>query len=176
MVGGSCARRLARRSRSALIAALTVLLVQTLIVWNFSSLDSGEEQRGGGTRGGSSSSVREKRRDHSINSITGGRGGHGDYSKKHVMGAQQHQNQPSPGGRATVRHIQQPYGMKPGALLTLEEPPAVSGVVVPRRRLDVPPRYAEHVSHSPHTDRRLVRVVLRGGTLGAARLAYPLAD
>lgn len=35
-----CARRLARRSRSALLAAaLAVLLVQTLIVWNFSSLD-----------------------------------------------------------------------------------------------------------------------------------------
>uniref|UniRef100_A0A665T0B8 Xylosyltransferase 1 n=1 Tax=Echeneis naucrates TaxID=173247 RepID=A0A665T0B8_ECHNA len=55
MVGGSCARRLARRSRSALIAALTVLLVQTLIVWNFSSLDSGEDRENGG------SSVRGKR-------------------------------------------------------------------------------------------------------------------
>ncbi len=46
------ARKLARRSRSALIAALTVLLVQTLIVWNFSSLehrrrgkDNGREKR-----------------------------------------------------------------------------------------------------------------------------------
>uniref|UniRef100_A0AAY4AYL0 Xylosyltransferase 1 n=1 Tax=Denticeps clupeoides TaxID=299321 RepID=A0AAY4AYL0_9TELE len=44
MVGGVCARKLARRSRSALIAALTVLLIQTLIVWNFSSLDSGEDR------------------------------------------------------------------------------------------------------------------------------------
>uniref|UniRef100_A0A3Q3Q4T8 Xylosyltransferase 1 n=1 Tax=Monopterus albus TaxID=43700 RepID=A0A3Q3Q4T8_MONAL len=42
-------------SRSALIAALTVLLVQTLIVWNFSSLDSGEDRENGG------SSVRGKR-------------------------------------------------------------------------------------------------------------------
>ncbi|XP_076849804.1 xylosyltransferase 1 [Brachyhypopomus gauderio] len=48
MVGGPCARKLARRSRSALIAALTVLLVQTLIVWNFSTLDSGEDGRDGG--------------------------------------------------------------------------------------------------------------------------------
>ncbi|MGH0131956.1 UNVERIFIED_CONTAM: hypothetical protein FKN15_008616 [Acipenser sinensis] len=55
MVGGPCARRLARRSRSAVIAALTVLLVQTLIVWNFSSLDSGEDRENGG------SNSREKR-------------------------------------------------------------------------------------------------------------------
>ncbi|XP_065267607.1 xylosyltransferase 1 [Emys orbicularis] len=50
MVAAPCARRLARRSHSALIAALTVLLLQTLVVWNFSSLDSGEEQRAGGGR------------------------------------------------------------------------------------------------------------------------------
>ncbi|XP_061567677.1 xylosyltransferase 1-like [Cololabis saira] len=44
-----CARRLARRSRSALlVAALAVLLVQTIIVWNFSSLDSAGGD--GGTR------------------------------------------------------------------------------------------------------------------------------
>ncbi|RVE69968.1 hypothetical protein OJAV_G00083240 [Oryzias javanicus] len=50
-----CARRLARRPRSALLllAAVAVLLVQTLIVWNFSSLDSA------GGDGGSRS--REKR-------------------------------------------------------------------------------------------------------------------
>lgn len=48
MVAAPCARRLARRSRSALVAALTVLLLQTLLVWNFTSLDAGEEQRGGG--------------------------------------------------------------------------------------------------------------------------------
>ncbi|KAJ7305806.1 hypothetical protein JRQ81_010172 [Phrynocephalus forsythii] len=40
----SCARRLARRSHSALLLALTVLLLQTLIVWNFSSLDAGEAE------------------------------------------------------------------------------------------------------------------------------------
>uniref|UniRef100_A0A3Q3XDN2 Xylosyltransferase 1 n=1 Tax=Mola mola TaxID=94237 RepID=A0A3Q3XDN2_MOLML len=41
MNGNPCARKLARRSKSALlVAALAVLLVQTLIVWNFSSLDS----------------------------------------------------------------------------------------------------------------------------------------
>ncbi|KAJ8344950.1 hypothetical protein SKAU_G00291430 [Synaphobranchus kaupii] len=55
MVGGPCGRKLARRSRSTLIAALTVLLVQTLIVWNFSSLDTGEE------RGSVGSKAREKR-------------------------------------------------------------------------------------------------------------------
>uniref|UniRef100_A0A674D0Z6 Xylosyltransferase 1 n=1 Tax=Salmo trutta TaxID=8032 RepID=A0A674D0Z6_SALTR len=43
MVGNMCGRKLARRSKSALIVALTVLLVQTLIVWNFSTLDTGEE-------------------------------------------------------------------------------------------------------------------------------------
>uniref|UniRef100_A0A8C1JY59 Xylosyltransferase 1 n=1 Tax=Cyprinus carpio TaxID=7962 RepID=A0A8C1JY59_CYPCA len=48
MFGSLCARKLARRSRSALIAALTVLLVQTLIVWNFSSLDTGEDRKDNG--------------------------------------------------------------------------------------------------------------------------------
>lgn len=56
MSGNPCARRLARRSKSALlVAALAVLLLQTLIVWNFSSLDSA-----GGDRGARS---REKRAD-----------------------------------------------------------------------------------------------------------------
>lgn len=54
--GGPCARRLTRRSKSALLAAaLALLLLQTLIVWNFSSLDSA-----GGDRGARS---REKRAD-----------------------------------------------------------------------------------------------------------------
>ncbi|KAG8513485.1 Xylosyltransferase 1 [Galemys pyrenaicus] len=53
MVAAPCARRLARRSHSALLAALTVLLLQTLVVWNFSSLDSGAgERRGGAAAGG----------------------------------------------------------------------------------------------------------------------------
>ncbi|KAM6972774.1 xylosyltransferase 1 [Aplochiton taeniatus] len=93
MVGGSCARRLARRSRSALIAALTVLLVQTLIVWNFSSLDSGEERENG------VSSLREKRDRVSSNKDSS------EYFKRGVQ--QQHQ---PPQGKGTVRHIQQPDG------------------------------------------------------------------
>uniref|UniRef100_A0A667XVR7 Xylosyltransferase 1 n=1 Tax=Myripristis murdjan TaxID=586833 RepID=A0A667XVR7_9TELE len=83
MVGGLCARRLARRSRSALIAALTVLLVQTLIVWNFSSLDSGEDRENGG------SNVREKRDRVAGNKATGdgggGRGGGGGGRGREVM-------------------------------------------------------------------------------------------
>lgn len=96
MVGGSCARRLARRSRSALIAALTVLLVQTLIVWNFSSLDSGEERENGG---GGASNMREKR------DRVGGGGykGSSEYMKREV----QLQHHP-PQVKGTVRHIQQP--------------------------------------------------------------------
>ncbi|NP_001085934.1 xylosyltransferase I L homeolog [Xenopus laevis] len=58
MVTASIPRRLARRSRTAIVAALTVLLIQTLIVWNFSNLDIGDEQRAGGGGGGGS---REKR-------------------------------------------------------------------------------------------------------------------
>ncbi|CAG03321.1 unnamed protein product [Tetraodon nigroviridis] len=94
MVGGLCARRLARRSRSALIAALTVLLVQTLIVWNFSSLDSGEDGENGG-----SSSVREKRERGAGNKAAGG-----DYFQH---GVRQRQHLP-PLGRGAARHIQQP--------------------------------------------------------------------
>nr|XP_015826291.2 xylosyltransferase 1 [Nothobranchius furzeri] len=92
MVGGSCARRLARRSRSALIAALTVLLVQTLVVWNFSTLDSGEENAG--------SSVREKR-DHIPDNKAAG----SDYFQR---GAER--QHPPPPGRGTSRLIQQPDG------------------------------------------------------------------
>uniref|UniRef100_A0A8D0AYY4 Xylosyltransferase 1 n=1 Tax=Salvator merianae TaxID=96440 RepID=A0A8D0AYY4_SALMN len=51
-----CARRLARRSHSALLLALTVLLVQTLVVWNFSSLDAGEQQQQRGALAAASSS------------------------------------------------------------------------------------------------------------------------
>lgn len=67
MNGNPCARRLARRSKSALlVAALAVLLVQTLIVWNFSSLDSSGGERGARSRekradraGGLNKAVRE---------------------------------------------------------------------------------------------------------------------
>ena len=92
MVGGSCARRLARRSRSALIAALTVLLVQTLIVWNFSSLDSGEERENG------ASNIREKR-----DRIGGNKAG-SEYLKS---GLQEQHLQPHL-GKGIVRHKQQP--------------------------------------------------------------------
>lgn len=93
MVGGLCARRLARRSRSALIAALTVLLVQTLIVWNFSSLDSGEDRENGG------SNVREKR-----DRVAGNKAAGSDYFQH---GVQRRQHLPPP-GRGASRHIQQP--------------------------------------------------------------------
>ncbi|CAK6981725.1 xylosyltransferase 1-like [Scomber scombrus] len=57
MKGNPCARKLARRSKSALlVAALAVLLVQTLIVWNFSSLDSS-----GGDGGARNREKREER-------------------------------------------------------------------------------------------------------------------
>lgn len=95
MVGGLCARRLARRSRSALIAALTVLLVQTLIVWNFSSLDSGEDRENGG------SNVREKR-----DRVAGNKAAGSDYFQH---GLQQRQRQHlQPPGKGSSRHIQQP--------------------------------------------------------------------
>ncbi|XP_062244716.1 xylosyltransferase 1 [Platichthys flesus] len=96
MVGGLCARRLARRSRSALIAALTVLLVQTLIVWNFSSLDSGED-------GGAS--VREKR-----DRVAGNKAAGSDYFQQRVQQRQQQHLPPPPPGRGAARHIQQPDG------------------------------------------------------------------
>ncbi|CAB1453569.1 unnamed protein product [Pleuronectes platessa] len=94
MVGGLCARRLARRSRSALIAALTVLLVQTLIVWNFSSLDSGED-------GGAS--VREKR-----DRVAGNKAAGSDYFQQRVQQRQKQHLPPPPPGRGAARHIQQP--------------------------------------------------------------------
>ncbi|XP_051994361.1 xylosyltransferase 1-like [Xyrauchen texanus] len=91
MFGSLCARKLARRSRSALIAALTVLLVQTLIVWNFSSLDTGEERKDNG---------REKRDRIGINK---------EYSENPKSGFQRRHHQP-PLGKASIRHKQQPDG------------------------------------------------------------------
>ncbi len=88
MYGGLCARKLARRSRSALIAALTVLLVQTLIVWNFSSLDTGEERKDNG---------REKR--DRIGPVSA-------YSESQKSGFQRKHQQP-PLGKASNRHNQQ---------------------------------------------------------------------
>ncbi|XP_016339604.1 xylosyltransferase 1-like [Sinocyclocheilus anshuiensis] len=91
MFGSLCARKLARRSRSALIAALTVLLVQTLIVWNFSNLDTGEDRKDNG---------REKRDRIGINKA---------YSEYPKSGFQRRHQQP-PLGKASVRHKQQPDG------------------------------------------------------------------
>ncbi|GAA6073098.1 xylosyltransferase 1, partial [Tachysurus ichikawai] len=97
MIGGPCARKSARRSRSALIAALTVLLVQTLIVWNFSSLDSGDDAEngggaGGGGAGGAGGAGREKRDRLGVNKA------YGEYAR----GRRQ---QP---GKGTLRHKRQP--------------------------------------------------------------------
>ncbi|XP_039979693.1 xylosyltransferase 1-like isoform X2 [Xiphias gladius] len=90
MNGNPCARRLARRSRSALLlAALAVLLVQTLIVWNFSSLDSAAGD--GGARS------REKREDRA--------GGLNKADREHPRrGLQKKGNPPPPLGKAAVRH------------------------------------------------------------------------
>nr|XP_023680983.1 xylosyltransferase 1 isoform X1 [Paramormyrops kingsleyae] len=93
MVGASCARKLARRSRSALIAALTVLLLQTLIVWNFSSLDPGEGAASAG------SSVREKR----------GAAGAGNVAGDSLKGGQ---HRPLPPGKGSDRRGQQPDGFR----------------------------------------------------------------
>ncbi|KAK5855853.1 hypothetical protein PBY51_007493 [Eleginops maclovinus] len=90
MTGNPCARRLARRSKSALlIAALAVLLVQTLIVWNFSSLDSA-----GGGDGGARS--REKREEQA--------GGLNKADKEHPRRGLQKKDDPPPLGKAAVRH------------------------------------------------------------------------
>ncbi|CAL8264598.1 unnamed protein product, partial [Gadus morhua 'NCC'] len=55
----ACARKLARRSKSVLIAALSVLLIQTLIVRNFSTLDSSED-------GGKGADRSPEKRDHRV--------------------------------------------------------------------------------------------------------------
>ena len=70
MVGNPCARKLARRSKSALIAALSVLLIQTLIVRNFSTLDSSED-------GGKGADRSPEKRDHRV----GGGGVNKAYSE-----------------------------------------------------------------------------------------------
>ncbi|OCT64094.1 hypothetical protein XELAEV_18045194mg [Xenopus laevis] len=90
MVTASIPRRLARRSRTAIVAALTVLLIQTLIVWNFSNLDIGDEQRAGGGGGGGS---REKRDRGSDRDDVGGheqRQQQQQHRKGAAPGAQEH--------------------------------------------------------------------------------------
>ncbi|KAK2893402.1 xylosyltransferase 1-like [Channa argus] len=90
MNGNPCVRKLARRSRYALlVAALALLLVQTLIVWNFSSLDSAG--RDGGTRS------REKREDRTE--------GLNKADRMHSRrGLQKRDDPPLPLGKASVRH------------------------------------------------------------------------
>ncbi|XP_064866914.1 xylosyltransferase 1-like [Oncorhynchus nerka] len=95
MVGNMCGRKLARRSKSALIVALTVLLVQTLIVWNFSTLDTGEEA------GEGANSRREKR--DQVGGI------HKAYRQYPRSGLPKRHHQP-PLGKTAVRHKQQPEG------------------------------------------------------------------
>ncbi|KAI1883883.1 hypothetical protein AGOR_G00220670 [Albula goreensis] len=92
MVGGSCARKLARRSRSAVIAALTVLLVQTLIVWNFSNLDTAEEQERVDSRS------REKRDRIGLHKVDSGPPKSGQRKQYHHP----------PLGRGALRQKQQP--------------------------------------------------------------------
>uniref|UniRef100_A0A8C2WFP8 Xylosyltransferase 1 n=1 Tax=Cyclopterus lumpus TaxID=8103 RepID=A0A8C2WFP8_CYCLU len=89
MNGNPCARRLARRSKSALlIAALAVLLVQTLIVWNFSSLDSA-----GGDGGARSREKREER--------AGGLDKADGHPRRSGL---QKKGDPPPLGKAAARH------------------------------------------------------------------------
>lgn len=97
MTGNPCARRLARRSKSALlVAALAVLLVQTLIVWNFSSLDSA------GGDGGARS--REKREERAAGLNKAG----GEQPRR---GLQRRGDPPPPLGKAAARHRLQAVGL-----------------------------------------------------------------
>lgn len=97
MNGNPCARRLARRSKSALlVGALAVLLVQTLIVWNFSSLDSSGGD--GGVRS------REKREDRT--------GELNKAEREHPKGVLQKKGDPPlPRGKAAVRQKLQAVGL-----------------------------------------------------------------
>lgn len=107
MNGNPCARRLARRSRSALLlAALAVLLVQTLIVWNFSSLDSA------GGDGGARS--REKREDRA--------GGLNKADGEHPRRGLRRTGDPPPPpllGKAAVRHKLQAVGLSDSSVFTV---------------------------------------------------------
>lgn len=95
-----CARRLARHSRSALLlAALAVLLVQTLIVWNFSSLDSAAGAGDGGARS------REKRDDRAAAGLN-----KADREQPR-KGLLKRGDPPPLFGRAAVRHKLQAVGL-----------------------------------------------------------------
>lgn len=90
MNGNPCARKLARRSGSALlVAALAVLLVQTLIVWNFSSLDS--------AGGDGETRSREKREDRSGGLNKAGR-------EPPRRGLQRKDDPPLPLRKPSIRH------------------------------------------------------------------------
>ncbi|KAL4659044.1 xylosyltransferase 1-like [Arapaima gigas] len=86
-----CAPKAARRSRCALVAALSVLLLQTLVVWNFSTLDPGGDGGGDGTDG--SERVRG----------AGERARSGRLQGAHGQGAL---------GRGAVRFPRQPVGFR----------------------------------------------------------------
>lgn len=112
MNGNPCARKLARRSRSALlVAALAVLLVQTLIVWNFSSLDS--------TGGDRETRSREKREDRA--------GGLNKADREHPRrGLQKKDDPPLPLGKASVRHKLQAVGLNDICFIICDEHGCVS--------------------------------------------------
>ncbi|XP_056144335.1 xylosyltransferase 1-like [Lampris incognitus] len=106
VVGPPCGRRLARRSSSALLAALTVLLIQTLIVWNFSSFDLGEDGRGGGGgRGGDGAGRNRGKRDRVGAGVNKAQGEEPPRS-----GQQRRGDPPPPLGKAAVRHKLQADG------------------------------------------------------------------
>lgn len=128
MVAAPCARRLARRSHSALLAALTVLLLQTLVVWNFSSLDSGAgERRGGAAAGGAEQpppapAPRRERRDLPAEPAAarggggGGGGGRGPPARARGggPGAPRVQQLASRGALASRALVRCPLGSRPG--------------------------------------------------------------
>lgn len=117
MNGNPCARRMARRSKSALlVAALAVLLVQTLIVWNFSSLDS--------TGGDGGARSREKREDRA--------GGLNKADIEHPRkGLQKKGDPPPPLGKAAVRHKLQAVGLRQNRFSVQDEFCCVSLIFTP---------------------------------------------
>ncbi|XP_049760345.1 xylosyltransferase 1 [Elephas maximus indicus] len=128
MVAAPCARRLARRSHSALLAALTVLLLQTLVVWNFSSLDSGAgERRGGAAAGGAEQpppapAPRRERRDLPAQPAAAGGGGgggrgRGPPARARVGGPGEPPAQPRASRGAQATRALDPH---PSPLITLE--------------------------------------------------------
>ena len=97
MKGNPCARRLARRSKSALlVAALAVLLVQTLIVWNFSSLDSS------GGDGGARNREKREERTAALNKADGEHPRRGLHKRGDPLQ-----------GKAAARHKLQAVGLNP---------------------------------------------------------------